>query len=163
MLDYNPYLEKALSLAKATFTQGNNPIGVVITDVDGNILAEGANHTKTNMDMTAHAEITALRAGGKRLLAKYNPEPTYLFTTLEPCVACGFLISQTNIRTVVWAYTDPYKGGMNFLKQSQRLAQNAGDIVLISEPVADLRDQSRQLMCDYYTLKGDLETAKLFS
>lgn len=78
------YLEKSLELAKEGFNKGNYPIGLVIVNSKGSIIAQGYNENNTQKDITAYTEILCLRQAGLDL-SKDNQEENILFTSLEPC------------------------------------------------------------------------------
>jgi len=162
-LDNTYYLKKAIELAKTSFDKGSVPIGALIVDIRGNILAQGFNEIKINNDPTAHGEVVCMRQAKEKILAKFNQEPTFLYTSLEPCFACGFFITRTNIKNVIWALNDPYKGGIDYLKNTEKLKDDFKDISLVSEPNLEIKNISKELMKKYYLKKGDLKVAELFS
>jgi tRNA(adenine34) deaminase len=83
-------------------------VGAVL--VRGNeIIATGANRPISGCDPTAHAEIEALRAGGKAL-ASYRLNGTTLYVTLEPCVMCASAIVHARVSRLVFAAWDPKAG-----------------------------------------------------
>ncbi|MGX8873733.1 deaminase, partial [Escherichia coli] len=63
------------------------PVGAVLV-ADNKIIAKGWNHSIIDNDPTAHAEIMALRKGGKHL-QNYRLLDATLYITLEPCVMCA--------------------------------------------------------------------------
>ena len=158
----NQFLTRTLELAKEASEKGSVPIGALITDNNGNIIAEGYNEIKIIKDATAHAEIICIRKAGEKVIKSINQEPTTLYTTLEPCFACGFFITRTNISKVVWLLNDPYKGGIEFLKQTEKMSKDINRLVLVAEPLAELKTKSKNLMRQYYENKGDSKIAKLF-
>lgn len=162
MLDNHKYLQRALELAQEAFEKGSVPIGAVIVDEKGEIISEGINEIKITNDPTAHAEIVCMRKALKKIIKRFSPEPTFLFTTLEPCFACGFFVTRTNIKKIVWALNDPYKGGVDFLKNSEKVKDDFDEIELIGEPDEEIKNKSRELMNKYYLKKGDRKTAELF-
>lgn len=162
-MDHQIYLAKALELAEFSLDKGSVPIGALIVDMDGNILAQGHNEIKISHDPTAHAEVVCMRQANEKIIKSLNPTGTFLYTTLEPCFACGFFITRTNIQNVVWALNDPYKGGVDFLKSTEKLQKDFNNIKLLAEPIEEYKNRSKELMKKYYLKKGDLETAKLFS
>lgn len=162
-MDYRKYLRRALDLAKVSLDKGSVPIGAVIVDKEENILAEGFSEIKISHDPTAHAEVMCMRRASEKIIAKLNPESTYLFTTLEPCFACGYFITRTNIKNVIWALNDPYKGGMEFLRETDKLKDDYMTINLMVEPDSDMAKESKMLLRSYYLGKGKTEIAKLFT
>jgi tRNA(adenine34) deaminase len=102
------YMRLALEAARRAEQAGEVPVGAVL--VRGNeIIATGANRPISGCDPTAHAEIEALRAGGKAL-ASYRLNGTTLYVTLEPCVMCASAIVHARVSRLVFAAWDPKAG-----------------------------------------------------
>lgn len=104
------HMVRALALAAAAAEAGEAPIGAVIVDEAGQVIAEGANAPIALRDPTAHAEIIALREAA-RALGNYRLKPGLtLYVTLEPCAMCAGAISNARIARVVYGAADA-KGG----------------------------------------------------
>jgi tRNA(Arg) A34 adenosine deaminase TadA len=104
------HMGRALALAAAAAEAGEAPIGCVIVDDEGQIIAEGANAPIASHDPTAHAEIVALRAAATKL-ANYRLQPNLtLYVTLEPCTMCAGAISHARVARLVYGASDA-KGG----------------------------------------------------
>jgi tRNA(adenine34) deaminase len=102
------FMQRALELAARAADSGEVPVGAVL--VRGNeIIAEGANRPIASHDPTAHAEIEALRAGGK-VLGSYRLTDTTLYVTLEPCAMCAAAIVHARVRRLVFGAWDPRAG-----------------------------------------------------
>jgi tRNA(adenine34) deaminase len=100
-----------LALVQAAGAQANAevPVGAVL--VKGNdVIATGANKPIAAHDPTAHAEIEALRTGG-RVLKSYRLTDTTLYVTLEPCVMCASAIVHARVKRLVFGAWDPRAGG----------------------------------------------------
>ena len=162
-MDQLKLLKRTIELAEIALDKGSVPIGAVIADKNGEIISEGFNEIKLSNDPTAHAEVICMRKANIKIVFKHNPDSTFLFTILEPCFACAFFVTRTNIRHITWALDDPYKGGVKFLMDSEKMQTDFKTIELNSEPDAFLRDKSKELMKKYYTNKGDFQTASIFS
>ena len=103
-------MRRALELAATAEARGEVPVGaVLVRSVDGAILGEGANRPIETSDPTAHAEIEALRAGG-RTLGSYRLTGTTLYVTLEPCVMCAGAIVHARVERLVFGAWDPRAG-----------------------------------------------------
>jgi tRNA(adenine34) deaminase len=102
------FMRRALQLAAEAEMRGEVPVGAVLVR-DQAILAEGANRPIASHDPTAHAEIEALRAGG-RALESYRLTDTTLYVTLEPCVMCASAIVHARVRRLVFGAWDPRAG-----------------------------------------------------
>lgn len=98
----------ALEHAAAAEASGEVPVGAVLVRGD-EVVATGANHPIASHDPTAHAEIEALRAGGKALNS-YRLTGTTLYVTLEPCVMCAAAIVHARVQRLVFGAWDPRAG-----------------------------------------------------
>ncbi|MFT3727374.1 MAG: tRNA adenosine(34) deaminase TadA [Terricaulis sp.] len=104
------HMARALELARAAAAAGEAPVGCVIVDEAGQIIAEGANTPIAAHDPTAHAEIVALRRAASAL-QNYRLKPNLtLYVTLEPCAMCAGAISHGRISRLVYGASDA-KGG----------------------------------------------------
>ncbi len=98
----------ALDLAVQAGNAGEIPIGAVIVNQAGDVIAQGANSRERDHDPTAHAEITALRAAGIALNDWRISECT-MYVTLEPCPMCAGAITMSRLpRLVIGAWNDEY-------------------------------------------------------
>jgi tRNA(adenine34) deaminase len=102
------FMRMALEQAAVAQSQAEVPVGAVLVCGD-EVIATGANCPIQSSDPTAHAEIEALRAGGK-LLNSYRLTDTTLYVTLEPCVMCAAAIVHARVRRVVFGAWDPRAG-----------------------------------------------------
>lgn len=106
------HMGRALTLARAAAQAGEAPIGCVIVDAAGQVIAEGCNVPIAAKDPTAHAEIVALRAAAQKL-GNYRLQPGLtLYVTLEPCAMCAGAISNARIARVVYGAADAKGGGV---------------------------------------------------
>jgi tRNA(Arg) A34 adenosine deaminase TadA len=104
------HMARALTLARAAAAAGEAPIGALIVDGAGAVIAEGANAPIAAHDPTAHAEIVALRAAAAAL-GNYRLAPGLtLYVTLEPCTMCASAIAHARIARLVYGARDE-KGG----------------------------------------------------
>ncbi len=102
-------MRRALALAAEAAAADEVPVGAVLVDADGAVLAEAHNRVERDRDPTAHAELLAIRAAAARIGAKRLPGCT-LFVTLEPCAMCAAAASFARLARIVFAAEDP-KGG----------------------------------------------------
>jgi tRNA(Arg) A34 adenosine deaminase TadA len=104
------HMGRALALAVAAAEAGEAPIGCIIVDEEGRVIAEGANAPITSRDPTAHAEIVALRAAAAKI-GNYRLKPNLtVYVTLEPCAMCAGAISHARVARLVYGASDA-KGG----------------------------------------------------
>jgi tRNA(adenine34) deaminase len=102
------FMRMALEQAAAAQARGEVPVGAVLVRND-EVIAMGSNHPIASHDPTAHAEIEALRSGG-RALSSYRLTDTTLYVTLEPCVMCASAIVHARVRRLVFGAWDPRAG-----------------------------------------------------
>lgn len=104
------WMERALACARqAQDAHDEVPVGAVLVDQDGTLLAEGCNRNIGLHDPTAHAEVVALRAAGA-LTRNYRLPGTTLYVTLEPCAMCAMALVHARVARVVYAASDPKTG-----------------------------------------------------
>jgi len=103
------FMRLALEQANEARAAGEVPVGAVLVSGD-RVIARGANRPIAANDPTAHAEIEALRAGG-RALGSYRLGDTSLYVTLEPCPMCAMAIVHARVRRLVFGAWDPRAGG----------------------------------------------------
>ena len=105
-------IEIALAEATAAAARGEVPVGAVVTDAAGTVLAQAGNEVEARRDPTAHAEILALRAAAARLGSPRLPGCT-LTVTLEPCPMCAQAASFFRVKRLVFGAYDPKGGGVD--------------------------------------------------
>ena len=104
-------MARALDEAAAAAAQAEVPVGAVLVDGAGAIVAASGNRVERDHDPTAHAEMLVLRAGASRLGAK-RLEGCDLYVTLEPCPMCAAAIGLSRIRRLYFGAYDPKGGGV---------------------------------------------------
>jgi tRNA(adenine34) deaminase len=100
---------QALDCAREAYAQGEVPVGAVLVDRAGAVVARAANAPIASHDPTAHAEIVALRAAGQAL-GNYRLPNCTLYVTLEPCAMCVGALVHARVERVVYAAADPKTG-----------------------------------------------------
>jgi tRNA(adenine34) deaminase len=103
----------ALEEAQRAGEEGEVPIGAVLVS-EGEVIGRGRNRPIALSDPTAHAEIQALREGGRRL-GNYRLPGSTLYVTLEPCIMCAGAILQARIGRLVFGNEDPKGGAVSSL------------------------------------------------
>ena len=99
----------ALVQAEAAAAYGEVPVGAVLVDASGNVLAAAGNRVEQDHDPTAHAEMLVLRKGAARL-GTARLAGCDLWVTLEPCAMCAAAIALARIARLYFGAWDP-KGG----------------------------------------------------
>lgn len=104
----NGFMDMALEEARDAAGRGEVPVGAVIVR-DGIVLARAGNRTRELNDITAHAEILAIRQAAEALGSERLTDAD-LYVTLEPCTMCAAAISFARLRRLYFGAEDE-KGG----------------------------------------------------
>ncbi|MEM1098311.1 MAG: nucleoside deaminase [Planctomycetota bacterium] len=99
-------MEAAYAQAKKSYDEGGLPIGSVLADANGKVLAAGHNRRVQDGDPTAHAEVVCIRNAGRR---RDWPSLT-LVSTLSPCVMCTGTSLLFKIGRVVIGENENFRG-----------------------------------------------------
>ena len=113
------WMEQALVYANKAQQLGEIPVGAVLVK-DNTLIAAGYNRSITDNDPSAHAEMIAVREGG-RALNNYRLIYCTLYVTLEPCSMCAGLLVHSRIKRLVYGAPDAKTGSagsiMNLLQE----------------------------------------------
>ncbi|SOE49437.1 tRNA-specific adenosine-34 deaminase [Orrella dioscoreae] len=99
----------ALRAAQQAWDIGEVPVGAVLVDAQGELVATGHNRVIVDSDPTAHAEIVALRAAARQA-GNYRLPGATLYVTLEPCAMCMGAMLHARLARVVYGAADPKTG-----------------------------------------------------
>jgi len=91
--------------------KGEVPVGAVLVDAAGELLAAGHNQPIGACDPSAHAEIVTLREAARKL-GNYRLPDTTLYVTLEPCTMCVGVLVHARVRRLVYAASEPRTGAI---------------------------------------------------
>lgn len=106
---YGEWMRAALAEAAAAGAAGEVPVGAVVVDEHGRVIATGRNERESTHDPTAHAEVVALREAAA-VRGDWNLGGCTLVVTLEPCPMCAGALLAARISTLVFGAWDE-KGG----------------------------------------------------
>ena len=107
-------MRAALAEAQAATATGDVPVGAVILDAAGSIVARGRNRREADGDPTAHAELDAIRAAA-RVVGEWRLDGLTLVVTLEPCTMCAGAITTARLSRLVYGAADPRAGAVGSL------------------------------------------------
>ena len=110
--DDETWMARALLAARDAAGRGEVPVGAVIIDAAGKILALEGNRTIIDRDPTAHAEILALRTAAQRV-GNYRLTGTTVYTTIEPCVMCAGALVNARVARLVYGARDERFGAVD--------------------------------------------------
>lgn len=105
------FMALALAEAERAAARGEVPVGAVLVDGGGQVLAAAGNRVEELADPTAHAEILVLREAAAQRAAPRLLDCD-LYVTLEPCPMCAAAIALARLRRVYFAAYDPKGGGI---------------------------------------------------
>jgi tRNA(adenine34) deaminase len=94
------FMRRCVELAERAGLAGDTAVGALVVRGD-EIVAEGLERTRTTRDPAAHAEVEAIRQACQRL-DTLDLRGCSLYSTVEPCVLCGYAIRRTGIAHVVY-------------------------------------------------------------
>ncbi len=139
-MEFHALLHEALAEAKIGFSDGGLPIGAVLADSQGKIIARGHNLRVQTGDPTAHAETVCIRNAGRR---RDWPELT-LVSTLSPCIMCtGTALLYRIPRVVVGE-------NQNFLGAEDLFRERGVELIVMDD------SECIQLMRDFVRSRPDL-------
>src|SRR4051812_45869945 len=115
MPPYDEAMGLALVEARAAVATGDVPIGAVVLDAAGGVVARARNEREARGDPTAHAEILALRSAAGAVGDGWRLSGCTLVVTLEPCTMCAGAAVLARIDRLVYAADDPKAGGVTSL------------------------------------------------
>ncbi len=139
-MDYQALLNEAIKEAKQGLAEGGIPIGSVLADADGNIVARGHNQRVQSGDPTAHAEVDCIRNAGRRR----DWEKLILVSTLSPCVMCTGTSLLFRIPKVIIGENETFTVAEELFKQ------NNVELINLDS------DECKQLMKDFIADRPDL-------
>ncbi len=111
------WMREALAQAEIAAGVDEVPVGAVLVDAAGELVATGHNQPISSQDPSAHAEIVTLRAAAHKL-GNYRLPGTTLYVTLEPCTMCVGALVHARIGRLVYAAVEPKSGA---IESAQRL------------------------------------------
>ena len=137
--DWKPWLDAAYQQALKGQGEGGLPIGSVLVDSDGEIVARGHNLRVQTGDPTAHAEVVCIRNAGRRR----DWHTLTLVSTLSPCIMCTGTSLLYKIPTIVIGENTNFMGAEDLFQNAGCTLVHANDercIQLMKDFVRDFPD-----------------------
>ena len=109
--EHENWMWRAIGVAREAAELGEVPVGAIVLDQEGRILAAASNRTITDTDPTAHAEILALRTAAIRV-GNYRLTGCTVYTTIEPCAMCAGALVNARVALLVYGARDERFGAV---------------------------------------------------
>jgi tRNA(adenine34) deaminase len=152
-LDDDHFMRLAYAEAVAAGLRDEVPVGAVLVGNDGSVLAQEGNRTIELSDPCAHAEVLALRAGGRKQ-GNYRLAGATLFVTLEPCLMCMGAMIHARLARLVFGTLDP-KAGAALSRYQIGLDQRLNHTLLISH--GSMAEECGGLLRDFFKTRRNGE------
>lgn len=111
-MKYEEAMAKAIELARAAASaSGDVPVGAIILNSDGEVIATGANQREHSHNPVAHAELIAIQKAASAI-KNWRLDNCTLVVTLEPCAMCAGAIAQARIPRLVFGAWDEKAGAV---------------------------------------------------
>jgi cytosine deaminase len=121
---FGQWMDAALAQAEESWAQGGIPIGSVLVDQGGQIVARGHNERVQSEDPTAHAEVVCIRNAGRRR----DWKQLTLVSTLSPCPMCSGTAILFQIPRVIIGENRTFMGAEDWMRTSDI------ELVLLDDP-----------------------------
>ena len=145
-MDFYNFMQVALKEAKKGWVKGEVPVGAVLIDQFGKIIASDHNRCISLSDPTAHAEILVIRKAAKRL-KNYRLTGTIMITTIEPCPMCMGAILNARLDQLVFGAFDPKSGASGSV---YNLVEDGKLRHRIKVSSGIMEEECRKLMQDFF-------------
>ena len=106
---YDAWMQLALGQARNAGEHGDVPVGAVLLNAEGNVVAAAHNRREADGDATAHAEMLAISLAS-RAQGNWRLDGHTLVVTLEPCAMCAMAAVWARVERIVFGATD-FKAG----------------------------------------------------
>ena len=111
-MKYEEAMAKAIELARvAASASGDVPVGAIVLNEAGQVIATGANQRELSHNPIAHAEVIAIQKAASAI-GNWRLEGCTLVVTLEPCAMCAGAIAQARIPRLVFGAWDEKAGAV---------------------------------------------------
>ncbi len=147
-------MEICLAEARAAWDEEEVPVGALVADESGAVVARAHNATRKRTDPTAHAEMIALEEASRRR-GNYRLTGCTLFVTMEPCIMCAGAIIEARLERLVFGCHDEKRGAFGSVIDVNALPLNHK--VRVSGGI--LQNKSADLLRQFFTLRRGTEVA----
>jgi len=148
-VDYKQLMQQAIELAKGASNFDDVPVGALIVNEQGEVLATAQNLREKDDDPTAHAEMVAIKNAGKKI-SNWRLNDLTLVVTLEPCVMCAGAIVQSRMKRLVYGAFDEKAGAVGSIWDVIRDPRALTKVEVVS---GVLVDECAVLLKDFFNKK----------
>ena len=148
-MDYKQLMQQAIELAKGASNFDDVPVGALIVNEQGEVLATGQNLREKDNDPTAHAEMVAIKNAGNKI-SNWRLDDLTLVVTLEPCVMCAGAIAQSRMKRLVYGAFDEKAGAVGSIWDVIRDPRALTKVEVVSGVLAD---ECAVLLKDFFNKK----------
>ena len=142
-------MQQAIELARGASNFDDVPVGALIVNEQGEVLATGQNLREKDNDPTAHAEMVAIKNIGNKI-GNWRLDDLTLVVTLEPCVMCAGAIAQSRMKRLVYGAFDEKAGAVGSIWDVIRDPRALTKVEVVSGVLAD---ECAVLLKDFFTKK----------
>jgi len=142
-------MQQAIELAKGASNFDDVPVGALIVNEQGEVLATGQNLREKDNDPIAHAEMVAIKNAGSKI-SNWRLDDLTLVVTLEPCVMCAGAIAQSRMKRLVYGAFDEKAGAVGSIWDVIRDPRALTKIEVVSGVLAD---ECAVLLKDFFNKK----------
>ena len=139
-----------VALERARFgavASGDVPVGAVMLDKNGSIIAVGNNQRELLRDPLGHTELIAIRSAA-RALGRWRLDDCTLIVTLEPCAMCAGAIVQSRIPKVVFGAWDEKAGAGGSVWDLMRDPRALSKVEVVS---GVMKDECAALLSEFFS------------
>jgi len=129
-------MQQAIELARQASNFDDVPVGALIVNEQGEVLATGKNLREKDNDPTAHAEMVAIKNAGNKI-GNWRLDDLTLVLTLEPCVMCAGAIAQSRMKRLVYGAFDEKAGAVGSIWDVIRDPRALTKVEVVSGVLAD--------------------------
>ena len=148
-MDYKQLMQQAIELARGASNFDEVPVGALIVNEQGEILATGQNLREKDNDPIAHAEMVAIKNAGEKI-GNWRLDDLTLVVTLEPCVMCAGAIAQSRMKRLVLGAFDEKAGAVGSIWDVIRDPRALTKVEVVSGVLAD---ECAVLLKDFFNKK----------
>jgi len=148
-VDYKQLMQQAIELARGASNFDDVPVGALIVNEQGEILATGQNLREKDNDPIAHAEMVAIKNAGEKI-GNWRLDDLTLVVTLEPCVMCAGAIAQSRMKRLVFGAFDEKAGAVGSIWDVIRDPRALTKVEVVSGVLAD---ECAVLLKDFFNKK----------